>query len=283
MRFELHCHSTCSDGTEPPERVAARAAERGVLVLALTDHDSCEGSARARAAAEEAGAAAGAAARGHAPRAIRGVELSCDDGGRTIHVLAYDRGGDWAILEERLRAVRTARKNRLRVMGAKLVTRGVRIDLEPLLADAERRSVGRPDLARAMVAVGAATSVRDAFARHLYDDGPVDVPHRALPIDEALALGRAAGAAMALAHPHLYDARGVALLRRWRDAGLDGVEAFHGAYDARERERWIALAGELGLTCTGGSDWHGPEEAIAQPGVDLPPDRSAALLRWLGA
>lgn len=279
MRFELHCHSTCSDGTEPPERVAARAAERGVVVLALTDHDSCEGSARAAAAAADAGAAAG----GQAPRAIRGVELSCDDGGRTVHVLAYDRGGDWAILDERLRAVRTARKNRLRVMGAKLLARGVRIELEPLLAEADRRAVGRPDLARAMVATGAATSVRDAFARHLYDGGPVDVPHRALPLDEALALGRAAGAAMALAHPHLYDAYGVALLRRWRDAGLGGVEAFHGAYDARERARWIALADEIGLTCTGGSDWHGPEEAIAQPGVDLPPDRSSALLRWLGA
>jgi hypothetical protein len=143
--------------------------------------------------------------------------------------------------------------------------------------------VGRPDLARAMVAAGAATSMRDAFARHLYDDGPVDVPHRALPLPEALALGRAAGAAMALAHPHLYDARGVALLRRHRGDGLDGVEAFHGAYDARERARWIELAGELGLVCTGGSDWHGPEEAVAPPGVDLPPDRSFALLRWLGA
>ncbi len=278
VRFELHCHSTCSDGTEPPERVAARAAERGVELFALTDHDSCEGTARA-----VAGPGGDPGTAGRALRTIRGVELSCDDGGRTVHVLAYDRGGDWAILGERLRAVRTARKNRLRVMGARLVQRGVRIDIGPLLDEAERRSVGRPDLARAMVAAGAATSVRDAFSRHLYDDGPVDVPHRALPLEEALALGRAAGAAMALAHPHLYDAYGVALLRRWRDAGLGGVEAFHGAYNARERGRWIELADELGLACTGGSDWHGPEEALAQPGVDLPPDRSSALLRWLGA
>jgi predicted metal-dependent phosphoesterase TrpH len=278
VRFELHCHSTCSDGTEAPARVAARAAERGVEVFALTDHDSCEGS--------------GAVVPG--ARVIRGVELSCDDGGRTVHVLAYDRGGGgWAALEARLGDVRAGRRNRLRVMGARLAMRGVRIDLDPLLAEAERRSVGRPDLARAMVAAGAATSVKDAFARHLYDGGPVDVPHRALPLDEALALGRAAGAAMALAHPHLYDAYGVALLRRYRPGGpgaaaagggeLGGVEAYNAAHDARERARWIALADELGLVCTGGSDWHGPEEAHAQPGVDLPPDRSAALLRWLAA
>jgi hypothetical protein len=270
VRFELHCHSTCSDGTEAPERVAARAAERGVAVFALTDHDSCDGTGIAVPGA----------------RSIRAVELSCDDGGRTVHILAYDRGGDWAALEARLHAVRAARRNRLRVMGARLEQRGIRIDLAPLLAEAERRSVGRPDLARAMVAAGAATSMKDAFARHLYDDGPVDVPHRALPIDEALALGRAAGAGLALAHPHLYDARGIALLRRHRSdgiGGIGGIEAFHGAYDARERARWIAVADDLGLVCTGGSDWHGPEEALAPPGVDLPPDRSDALLRWLGA
>src|SRR5690606_40957437 len=137
--------------TGTPARVAARAAESGVEVFALTDHDTCEGS--------------GAAVPG--ARTLRGVELSCDDGGRTIHVLAYDRGGGgWSALEDRLRAVRDARRSRLRVMGAKLAMRGVRIELEPLLAEAERRSVGRPDLARAMVAAGAAPPLRAAFSRH---------------------------------------------------------------------------------------------------------------------
>lgn len=265
MRFELHCHSTCSDGTEPPERVAARAAERGVAIFALTDHDTCDGTGVAVAGA----------------RSIRAVELSCDDAGRTVHILAYDRGGDWGRLEARLHAVREARRNRLRVMAARLARRGVVIDLAPLEAEAARRSVGRPDLARAMVAIGAASSRKDAFARHLYDGGPVDVPHHALPIDEGLAIAREAGAALSLAHPHLYDEHGIALLRRHRAAGLDGVEAYYGAYDARERARWIAVADQLGLVCTGGSDWHGPEEATAVPGVDLPADRAAALRDWL--
>ncbi|HVK88124.1 MAG TPA: PHP domain-containing protein [Kofleriaceae bacterium] len=268
MRFELHCHSTCSDGTESPSQVAARAGERGVEVFALTDHDTCDGSA----AAVVAGA-----------RLIRGVEMSCDDNGRTIHVLAYDRGGDWAPLQARLDGVRLARINRLRVMAARLEHRGIRIDVEALIAQAGERAVGRPDLARAMVAAGAATSMRDAFSRHLYDGGPVDVPNVALPLVEALALGRSANAALALAHPHLYDERGVQLLRAYRDDGLTGVEAFHGMYDARERGRWIALADQLGLVCTGGSDWHGPDDAMVQPGVDLPAERSDALLRWLTA
>ncbi len=263
MRIELHCHSTRSDGSEPPERVVAHAVERGVELFALTDHDACTHVA--------------------APmRVLRAVELSCDHAGRTVHVLAYDRGGaGWADLEARLAQLAVARRNRLRVMAARLAQRGIRIDVEPLLARADGRSVGRPDLARAMVAAGAASSLKDAFARHLYDGGPVDVPHHALPLPDALALGRAAGAAMSLAHPHVYDHVSVELVRRHQRDGLEGIEALYGAYDPRERARWLELANDLGLVCTAGSDWHGPEEASAQVGVDVPADRAARLVEWL--
>lgn len=259
MRFELHCHSTCSDGTEAPETVAARAKARGVDVFALTDHDTCAGSV-----------AAGG---------IRAVEISCDEGGKSIHLLAFARGGSFGALEDKLADLREARRHRMRVMGAKLAQRGIRIDVEPMIADAERagRTIGRPDLARAMVAHGAATSVRDAFSRFLYDGGPVDVPHRALTLAGAVELGKAAGAALSLAHPHLYDPK---LLRAHR--GIEGVEAFYGAYDPKERARWIEIADELGLVCTGGSDWHGPEDATFEPGVDLPDDRAERLTSWLG-
>ncbi|NVB81508.1 MAG: phosphatase [Kofleriaceae bacterium] len=271
MRFELHCHSTCSDGTEAPSAVASRAAERGVAVFALTDHDTCAGTA----AAVVAGA-----------QTLRAVEISCEEPatGRTIHLLAYDRGGAaWAALEAKLDEVRQARLNRMRMMGARLAQRGIRIDVEPMIEDAARsgRTLGRPDLARAMVAAGAASSFKDAFARHLYDGGPVDVPNRALTLPEALALGRAANAAMSLAHPHLYDHLGVQLCKQHVADGLGGVEAFYAGYDPRERARWIELADALGLVCTGGSDWHGPEDASAQPGVDLPDARSDALYAWL--
>jgi 3',5'-nucleoside bisphosphate phosphatase len=263
MRCELHCHSTESDGTESPADVAARAAARQVAVFALSDHDTCT--------------------RVDIPgtRVVRAVEISCDTPSRTIHVLAYDRGGaGWADLEARLALTREARRNRLRVMAAKLAQRGIRIDVEPLIARADGRSVGRPDLARAMVAQGAATSMKDAFSRHLFDGGPVDVPHHALPLADALALGRAAGAAMSLAHPHLYDHVGVALLKQHARDGLGGVEAFYGGYDPRERAHWIELADELGLVCTGGSDWHGADSAV-QIGVEIPDDRAQKLLDWL--
>jgi predicted metal-dependent phosphoesterase TrpH len=263
MRFELHCHSTCSDGTEAPERVAARAAERAVEVFALTDHDTCVGSAVTVPNA----------------RVLRAVEISCDHKGRTIHVLAFDRGGTgWAALEERITTVRLARVNRIRTMAARLEQRGVRLDVDPLIAEGAERSIGRPDLARLMVANGHATSMKDAFSRHLFDGGPVDVPNKALSMADAIAAGREANAAMSLAHPHLYDSMSFEMVREYE---LGGIEAFYGRYDARERKRWIELADERGLVCTGGSDWHGPEDSDVQPGVDLPADRSDALLRWL--
>ncbi len=267
MRIELHCHSTCSDGTEAVAQVVARAVERGVAVFALTDHDSCDGSDVAVAGA----------------RVIRATELTCDDHGRTIHVLAYERSGGFQPILDRLGAQREARANRLRVMGAKLAQRGVKLDLESLFDEAKRRSVGRPDLARAMVASGVSSSMKDAFNRHLYDRGPVDVAHKGLSLADALAAARACGAAMSLAHPHLYDVYGEQLLRQHHTAGLGGVEAFYGVYDPRERARWVTLADELGLVCTGGSDWHGPDHAHCQIGVELPPDREARVLEWLAA
>jgi 3',5'-nucleoside bisphosphate phosphatase len=273
MRFELHCHSTCSDGTDTPERVAARAAERGVDVFALTDHDTCAGTQAAQLATG---------------RSLRAVEISCDEPstGRTIHVLAYDRGGAaWTDLEVRLADLRTARRNRMRMMAARLTQRGIRVDVEPMIAEAESsgRTLGRPDLARLMLAKGAVTSMKEAFSRHLYDGGPVDVPHNSLSLPDALALGRAADAAMSLAHPHLYDHLGAALLERHVGDGLTGVEAFYGVYAAAERARWIELAAKLGLVCTAGSDWHGADDASIQVGVDVPGDHGKRLYDWLGS
>ncbi|MBP6631999.1 MAG: PHP domain-containing protein [Kofleriaceae bacterium] len=265
MRIELHCHSTCSDGALTPGAVAAQAAGAQLALFALTDHDTCAGSAEAQPA--------GVPTR-------RAVELSCDWNGRTVHILAYDTGGAWHLLEDRLAEVREARRRRLRVMAAKLGQRGITVDPEPILAAAGDRAVGRPDLARALVERGVVTSMQQAFTRFLRDGGPVDVPNRNLSIDEALTVGRAAGARLALAHPHLYGDRSVSLLQRYRDAGLDGLEAYYGHYDAGERTRWRDLASKLDLVCTGGSDFHQPGDPA--PGVEIDDAAWARLATWLG-
>jgi predicted metal-dependent phosphoesterase TrpH len=264
--LELHCHSTCSDGAEPVAEVARRAAERELALFCLTDHDTCAGSADAAAAL--------------GPRAMRAVEVSCTEDGRTVHVLCYDTGaGDWAPVLELLAAQAAARVNRVRVIGSQLKLRfGLDVDVAPILADAERRSVGRPDVAALLVAQGHARSRDDAFDRFLYDGGPGDPPHRRLPIAELLERVRAAGGRAALAHPHLYGERGVAWLRAHKDRGLDGVEVFYGQYGPDQQARWLALADSLGLVACGGSDAHGPETAI---GVAIPDDAATKVLMWL--
>src|SRR5262249_11862342 len=141
MRCDLHCHSTESDGTEAPGDVVARAQARGVELFALTDHDTCTH-------VNVPGA-----------RTLRAVEISCDHTatGRTTRVRPPAGGGAGGPgLEARLATWREARRNRLRVMAVRLEQRGVRVDIDALLAAAAGRSVGRPDLARAMVASGAA-------------------------------------------------------------------------------------------------------------------------------
>lgn len=263
---ELHCHSTCSDGVLSPGEMAARAQLRNVELFALTDHDSCEGTPEALVPCAHV---------------LRGAELSCsDEQQQTVHLLVYEVGAGWDLMMDTLVQVRADRLNRLRMMHAKLVQRGIRIDIEPLLAQAQHRTVGRPDLARAMVAAGVVKTQREAFTRHLYDRGPVDVPHRTLSVSAALDLARAAGARVSLAHPHLYGDRTLPLIARHRNDGLDGLEAFYGAYNTSERAHWQAVADQHHMVCTGGSDSHG--EAHLSIGVAFPVERYRALRAWLG-
>lgn len=270
MRVELHCHSTHSDGSEPPELVASRARQHGVELFCLTDHDSCNGYEATRDAC---------------PIVMRGLELSCHDGGRTVHVLLYDVARDdarWRVLEERLVAIRQARQDRLRAIGTRLGQLGVLIDVEGIIARAGERSVGRPDLARAMIAAGAVGSFDEAFRRYLAEGGAAYVPLQRLSLAEGLALGRDAGARMALAHPHTLGDGAAALVGRHRLAGLDGLECFYGAYTSRQRRRWLRLAQSLGLVVTGGSDFHTSSATqVTTLGVDLPEPHATRLRAWL--
>lgn len=248
-----------------PDSVGTQARERSVEIFSLTDHDTCAGHA--------------AAAQSFGQRAVRGVELSCDDSGQTVHVLTFDTGGAWHELEANLAERAERRRDRLRTIGAQLARRGVHIDVEAILAAAGGRAVGRPDLARALVAQGLVSSTREAFTRYLYDGGPGDAGGHRLSLREGLALGRAVGARMSLAHPHLIPDRAARLLRTHKDDGLDAVEAYYATYDATERGRWTRLADEIGLVCTGGSDRHTPSDP--ELGVELPEPRAEQLRTWL--
>lgn len=271
VRIELHCHSTCSDGSESPEAVAERARQRGVELFCLTDHDSFDGYEATRAAC---------------PQVLRGLELSCHEEGRTVHLLVYDTTRDderWATFGAQLVGAQQARRERLRAMGERLAELGVPVDVEPILAGAGTRTVGRPDLANALVAGGHVSSFGEAFMRYLGDGAPAYLPMERLTLAEGLDLGRAAGARMALAHPHTLGEYAAVLCQRYRRAGLDGLECFYGPYTQRQRKRWLLLAERYGLVVTGGSDFHGTAmPQICEPGIDLPERHASRLRAWLG-
>jgi len=275
LRLELHCHSVCSDGSLPPEHVASMALRSGVRLFCLTDHDTMAGYP-ATVEAIDGGCAV-----------LRGMELSCREYDRTIHLLVYgpEPGPGLEALQARLDRISEDRRDRIGRICANLARLGVNLDPAPILRETEGRIAGRPHVARALVAAGVCTSPREAFDRFLKDGGPADAPIERLGVDEGLALARGAGARVSLAHPHTLGGHALVhdLFARFRSAGLEGIEALYGRYGRAESRTWIELAERLDLVPTGGSDFHGDlTPDVPHPGLDLPPRRAERVLSWLG-
>ena len=247
MRADLHVHSTASDGTDPPAEVMRRAARAGLDVVALTDHDTVAGHAEARAAA--------------GPVALLpGMELSCRLDGRSLHMLAYLFDADQPELAAELTRIRDDRVLRARAMVDNLAGLGVDVSWEQVAAIAGQAVVGRPHIARAMADSGAIASPREAFTRDwIADGGRAYVGRYALDPVRAIDLVRAAGGVTVLAHPRAGRDTWVTneQITRLAAVGLAGLEVFHPDQSEAERARLIALAHDLALVPTGGSDDHG--------------------------
>jgi predicted metal-dependent phosphoesterase TrpH len=247
MRADLHVHSTASDGTDPPAEVMRRAARAGLDVVALTDHDTVAGHAEARAAAGPV-------------TLLPGMELSCRLDGRSLHMLAYLFDADQPELAAELARIRDDRVLRARAMVDKLAGLGVDVSWGQVAAIAGQAVVGRPHIARAMADSGAIASPREAFTRDwIADGGRAYVGRYALDPVRAIDLVRAAGGVTVLAHPRAGRDTWVTneQITRLAAAGLAGLEVFHPDQSEAERARLIALAHDLALVPTGGSDDHG--------------------------
>lgn len=253
MRIDLHSHSDVSDGVDPPATVVGRAAAAGVDVLALTDHDTVAGHAEA----------AGALRPGQT--LVAGAEISCSFRGASVHLLAYlFDPGDPALTAE-LERVCTDRQRRARAMVDRLAALGVPVTWEQvcrIAGDGAPGTVGRPHVARAMVEAGVVPDVASAFTPEwLAAGGRAHVAKYAPDPAHAIELVHAAGGVSVLAHPYaperdggLRDADAIGWLAA---SGLSGLEVDHPAHDATARGKLRALAEELALVVTGGSDNHG--------------------------
>jgi predicted metal-dependent phosphoesterase TrpH len=247
VRIDLHAHSNASDGTDAPAAVVRRAALAGLDVLALTDHDTQAGIPAARAALP-----AGLTL-------VPGMELSCDLNGRSVHLLAYLYDPADGPLAEVTARVRDDRTYRAKAMVAKLRALGAGVTWEQVTALAGDGVVGRPHLARALVASGAVATTADAFtADWIADGGRAFVDRYAPELAHAVRLVRAAGGVPVLAHPRSpgYEIPDE-VIEELAGGGLGGIEVFHFDHDRAQRIRLAQLATTLGLIITGGSDDHG--------------------------
>lgn len=245
--IDLHLHTTASDGTLSPRDLVARAAAAGLTTIAVTDHDTVAGLAEARSAASA-----------RALTFINGIEITAVEDGRDIHMLGYFIDPEDAALAGFLEVQRADRIRRIQEIGDRLAALGCPVDVAGILSASGRgggRSVGRPQLADALVASGGASDRDDAFHRYLGEAGSAFVPRRGATAAEVVRVIARAGGIASMAHPGL--TRRDDLIPSLAAAGLAAIEVRHSDHDAVAEARYRGLAQAHGLAVSGGSDYHG--------------------------
>lgn len=250
---DLHTHSTASDGSRTPADVVRTAAAARLGAVALTDHDTLDGIADATAVGRELGI-----------RVVPGIELSAVEGDAETHILGI-HVGDPVPLEQRLAQLREMRLTRAARIVERLNALGVPVQMERVLAEAAGGAVGRPHVARAIIAGGWVGDFREAFERFLGNGKSAYVAKDQLPVKEAIALIHAAGGLAVLAHPGgLCTRERVAALV---EAGLDGLEVLHPGHSWEDARRLDGFTTEFHLVRSGGSDWHGSPDGARALGM----------------
>jgi predicted metal-dependent phosphoesterase TrpH len=261
-------HTTASDGRLTPAELVARASAAGLTTIAVTDHDTT-------AAVDEVTALAAALGI----RNVAGIEITAVDQERDVHMLGYFLDHRSEVLARFLERQRGFRSDRIREMGARLEALGMPVDVEALVESAASQpgtAIGRPWLARGLLDAGHVTSIADAFDRFLGSGRPAFVPRTgSSPFDVATVVHEAGGV-VSFAHPGVTKRDW--LLAPLAEAGLDAIEVYHSDHADEARERYAAMARELGLAVSGGSDFHGYGETRATLGaVTLPAEEFERL------
>jgi predicted metal-dependent phosphoesterase TrpH len=268
LNADLHCHSTVSDGLLAPADVVRRAADNGVELLALTDHDELGGLAEARAAADEIGL-----------RFVDGVEISISWGDdQTVHIVGLGVDPANAALIEGLRQVRSGRDSRAGRMAAELDKVGIHGAYEGALRHAGNPAlVSRSHFARYIAEQGHAKDVKSVFDYWLAKGKPGYVEHAWATLEDALHWIVGAGGTAVIAHPGRYrlsKAERNELFIAFKDLGGRGIEVLSGSNKDDEVREFSRIAREFGFLASRGSDFHGPGESWIDLGKlpDLPED-----------
>lgn len=249
MKIDLHLHSYVSDGQLSPAQLMEAARAGGLDMVALTDHDTAAGVSEAQAAAEKLGL-----------EFIAGIELSTRYDVHEFHILGYGIDPDSPPMKGHQEASVVRRTDRMRAMVERLHELGVTVSFDEVLTAAgPAESLGRPHLARALLAGGHTRYYGEAFSRFISDGGPAYVSQGFPDVGDAIRTIHDAGGLAVWAHPplDLFEAH----IPLFRELGLDGVECFRPGTLPLDIQWLEGITRHEGLFPTGGSDWHGPHRS----------------------
>ncbi len=270
---DLHIHTTASDGKYSPSEIVNKAGQLGLKVIAITDHDTVEGIPAALETSKQYPAL----------RVIPGVELSTDVPEGEIHVLGYFIDYKDAEFGESLEAMRISRIGRARKMVEKLDKLGIHLEWKRVQEIAGSGALGRPHIAQAMLEKGYINSLQDAFKYYIGHDGPAYAERDKLTPVEAVELIVKARGLPVLAHP-LTAGNVEAIIVELKPAGLIGMEVYYASYSFEDINPLLGLAYKHGLIATGGTDYHGIDDATETTMGDADvPQRAAEQLIALAA
>jgi predicted metal-dependent phosphoesterase TrpH len=270
LRIDLHIHSTASDGSLTPADIIDHAQKLNLAAIAITDHDSVDGSKEALQI-------------GIPPSLhfLTGVEISAAHppffpGSGSFHILGYAIHLDNRDLNQALSKLQDARKNRNPEILNRLNKLGFRISLEEVNQEVGEGQLGRPHIAYAMLKKGFVASITEAFDKYLGTARPAYVDKDRIECERAINIIRAAGGVPVLAHPDLLnienDQKLDALLQNLMKIGLAGIEVYYPGHSPQQIRQYTELAGKYGLLMTGGTDFHGsisPEIKMGSGNGDL--------------
>jgi predicted metal-dependent phosphoesterase TrpH len=254
---DLQTHSTASDGALPPAAVVEAAKAAGLSAVALTDHDTVDGLPEAISAGERVGV-----------RVVPGVELSTHLGTDEIHLLGLHLLR-LEVMDDALARLREQRVRRAERIVATLNGHGIPVTVDAVLAEAGDGAVGRPHIARVLMAGGWVHDFREAFDKWLGWGRPAYVEKERFEVGEAIALVHAASGLAVWAHPG--EDGTPTRIGRLTALGLDGIEVLHPSHPPYLSERLFGYAESAGLLPSGGSDWHGAADGHRRLGGQLVP------------
>lgn len=251
LNYDLHCHSTASDGALAPRDVVQRARSQGVDVLALTDHDITAGLAEAQIAAVDEGI-----------QLVPGVEVSVTWNGVTVHILGLGVDAENSSLQQGLCRLRDFRDWRAQEIGRRLEKHGIIGAYEGAKQLSSGTLISRTHFAHYLIAQGRAKHLRDVFKRFLVHNKPGYVAGEWASLDEAVDWINKAGGQAVVAHPARYKISATKLrqlLAEFKDCGGEGVEVVSSSHTPSDCANMARYAKQFDLLASRGSDYHGPE------------------------